>query len=219
MLWAPRRSGQRVRRGTQGTGADAAPGGRCAQAWVFKREVAGLRDENARMKGQPMRPDIKPSGMAYNAKSRADAKTTTKGKKPGRGSMRNRLSVDENRVLRPDGMPDNARFKGYEDYVVEDLEVCSWKCVAARSGIGGRGGNCRTGRRSPPTYQRSQGAQVELSEVPGPPGRPSSAPGRRIAGASRTPEPCADRLDGKLGRIFGDPNATQASSVVPSYTL
>lgn len=85
----------------------------------LKRENAALRDENARLKGKPPRPDIKPSGMAQEA-----GKARGKGKaRRGRGSKRSRLEIDEDRVVKPAHVPKGARFKGYEDYVVQDLEV------------------------------------------------------------------------------------------------
>jgi len=91
----------------------------------LKRENAALRDENARLKGKPPRPDVKPSRMAEKAGSGGKSSGKSKGhdKSRRRGSKRSRLTIDEDRHLRPDGIPDNARFKGYEDYVVQDLEV------------------------------------------------------------------------------------------------
>ena len=92
---------------------------------ALKREVAELRDENARLKGKPPRPDIKPSGMAEKAASRGQPTGKGRCKSRVRGSKRSRLTIDEDRLLKPDGIPDNARFKGYEDYVVQELEVRS----------------------------------------------------------------------------------------------
>lgn len=90
---------------------------------ALKREVADLRDENARLKGKPPRPDIKPSGMAEKATSRGKPTGKGRGKSRGRGSKRTRLTIDADCVLKPANVPGDARFKGYEDYVVQDLEV------------------------------------------------------------------------------------------------
>ena len=86
---------------------------------VLERENAALRDENARLKGKP-RPDVKPSGMAEKAESRGASKAKAKTKKPGRGSKRSRLSIDEDRHLQPADLSSGSRFKGYQDRVVQE---------------------------------------------------------------------------------------------------
>ena len=91
----------------------------------LRRQMAEMRDEIARLKGKPPRPDVKPSSTAdKTAGAGARAATgSTKRKKRGRGSKRSRLEVDAERFLEPAHVPEGARFKGYEDYVVQDLEV------------------------------------------------------------------------------------------------
>jgi hypothetical protein len=90
---------------------------------VVALQNAALRDENARLKGKPPRPDVKPSGMAEKAQSRGAGKPTAKSKKPGRGSKRSRLTIDADRHLQPAGLPTGSRFKGYQDHVVQELVI------------------------------------------------------------------------------------------------
>ena len=85
---------------------------------ALKETVAGLRDEIARLKGLNGRPPIKPSGMeGPSAATRAGRRKT---KRRGKGSKR--LIIDEDRIVAAAVAP-GSRFKGYEDYVVQDLVV------------------------------------------------------------------------------------------------
>jgi len=85
----------------------------------LNRVVAALRDEIARLKGGPPRPNIRPSGMeqATDPKPSHDA-----GTKPRRGSTRAKLTIDEERIIEV-VPPPGARFKGYASYVVQDLVI------------------------------------------------------------------------------------------------
>jgi hypothetical protein len=86
----------------------------------FKREIQDLRDENARLKGLNGKPDIKPSGMEKKAKPRSGKKGSRQ-KPRRRGSKNDKLAIDESKILKPDNLPEGSKFKGYEDYLVQDL--------------------------------------------------------------------------------------------------
>ncbi|MCP4242819.1 MAG: hypothetical protein GY772_19880, partial [bacterium] len=87
----------------------------------LKRENEALREENARLKGLKGRPKLKPSGMQQETQARAKAKSG--GKKRRRGPKNSNLVIDEDKVLEAEGVPDGSRFKGTEDYVVQDLII------------------------------------------------------------------------------------------------
>jgi Transposase IS66 family len=90
----------------------------------LKKENAGLREEIARLKGLKGRPKLKPSGME-KAVEAASAKGSGK-RKGRRGAKRSKLTVSETRIVKPDSLPEGSRFKGYEDFIVQDLVITPW---------------------------------------------------------------------------------------------
>ena len=82
----------------------------------LEKENAELRDEIARLKGLKGRPKLKPSGME-KAVEAASAKGSAK---------RSKLTVSETRIVKPDSLPEGSRFKGYEDFIVQDLVIAPW---------------------------------------------------------------------------------------------
>jgi len=86
----------------------------------LRAENSALREEIARLKGLKGRPPLKPSGMDKKAAGRRKAKAGRKQARRGRGTKR--LVIDETRVIEAPHPP-GARFKGYQDTVVQDLVV------------------------------------------------------------------------------------------------
>src|SRR3954469_8830785 len=85
---------------------------------ALERAVTVQRDEIARLKNVPRRPAIKPSGME-NATQPKPPTGRGKGRKSG-GNKTARRVIDEDRVIKA-AAPCGSRFKGYEDFVVQDL--------------------------------------------------------------------------------------------------
>src|SRR5271167_4037540 len=89
----------------------------------LRRLVAALRDEIARLKGGPGRPDVKanvkPSGMEKASEAQP---SNPSGERRLRGGIRAKLTIDEERTLEADAPP-GSRFKGYAGFLVQDLMI------------------------------------------------------------------------------------------------
>jgi hypothetical protein len=85
---------------------------------TLKQTVAEQREEIARLKGLKGRPNIKPSGMD---KGTAPGKPTKNEKRPGRGKVTPRVSVEET-VINAEIAP-GSRFRGYQSFLVQDLVI------------------------------------------------------------------------------------------------
>ena len=88
--------------------------------YALEEQMRALKDELARLKGGSGRPPIKPSGMERSSEGK-QAKGRTG--KSGRGPRNHRLEITEERIVTADGVPPGSRFKGYQDSIVQDLEI------------------------------------------------------------------------------------------------
>lgn len=87
-----------------------------AENAVLKQAVADLRAEIAALKGVTGRPAIRPSGM----EQKTEAKPAGTGKRGKQRRKTERLVIHEERIVKAD-VPAGSRFKGYEDFVIQDL--------------------------------------------------------------------------------------------------
>ena len=91
---------------------------------ALKNEIIqALKDEIARLKGEKPKPDIKPSNLEKGSGS------GNKGKKPKKrpGSKKRKknlhLKIHDTISISPKNIPEGSRFKGYDDYIVQDLVI------------------------------------------------------------------------------------------------
>jgi hypothetical protein len=94
------------------------------QLQLQKEIIQGLKDEIARLKGEKPKPKIKPSNLENKSN---DKKKNDQGKKnsqrPGSKKKRKKLKIHKTTVVPPDHIPEGSRFKGYDDYLVQDLLI------------------------------------------------------------------------------------------------
>ena len=87
-------------------------------------EIAQLKDEIAVLKKQKKRPKLRPSKMdeETDAAGDQDQKTSKRGTSSQTSKKTKDLKIHETQVVKAEGVPEGAAFKGYQDFVVQDLQ-------------------------------------------------------------------------------------------------
>jgi len=90
-------------------------------------EIAHLKDEIKVLKGEKKRPKFKPSKMDEKA-GKDDKGKSSKGKSSKRAGSNKKpknaqLTIHEDKSIPPEDIPKGSRFKGYRDFIVQDLEI------------------------------------------------------------------------------------------------
>ena len=114
-----------------------------------KSDNQQLRDEIAVLKGEKARPKFKPSKMQESTDKEdepGDGASEQEGEKIKRAGSAKRsktaqLEIHEERVIAPEFVPGDARFKGYRDFVVQGLIIKAhnirYRLETWRTGDGG----------------------------------------------------------------------------------
>ena len=89
----------------------------------LRRTLAAQREEIARLKGLKGRPDIKPPRGPSGMEKASEPKPPGSGGARRRGSKAATRLAAEDRIIAVEA-PAGWRFKGYEDFVVQDLVIC-----------------------------------------------------------------------------------------------
>ncbi len=87
------------------------------QVHQMRVEIQTLRDEVARLKGQKAKPQIGPSRLMQRDKK--------KRRKNHKGLKMVPVEIDKTVVVKAENVPEGSRFKGYEDFTVQDLVIKS----------------------------------------------------------------------------------------------
>lgn len=85
-------------------------------------QIQQLRDEIARLKNQPPKPNIKPSSLEKKKKQNSESLS---GKRPGskKRSKTVKLKIHKTKIIEPKTIPVGSKFKYYKDFVVQDIII------------------------------------------------------------------------------------------------
>jgi len=88
---------------------------------VQAEEIQKLRDEIAHLKGQKPKPNIKPSKLEKCSKQNQKKKNK---KRPGskKRSKTKNLQIHDEKTIEPPHIPVGSRFKGYQNYIIQDIK-------------------------------------------------------------------------------------------------
>lgn len=96
------------------------------QLGLQAEQIQSLKDEVAILKGEKPRPRIKPSTLNKDKNDPSgdggSGKKRNKRGKPLRKKTQE-LEIHEEIIIHPEHIPEGSVFKGYEDYVVQDIEI------------------------------------------------------------------------------------------------
>ena len=86
-----------------------------------QEDIQKLKDEIARLKNDNQKPRIKPSKL--NKNNISNKLKNNDGKRPGSAKKKKtaKLTIHKELIIEPDNIPEGSRFKGYKDFVVQDV--------------------------------------------------------------------------------------------------
>ncbi len=91
------------------------------QVSALSRTVVEQREEIARLKGLKGRPDIKPPSQPSGMEKANRPKSSSALPRRGGGPKTANRAIDEDRIIEIPELPPGSVFKGYQDYVVQEL--------------------------------------------------------------------------------------------------
>jgi hypothetical protein len=96
-----------------------------AENQALRKEVAELRDEVNRLKGEQGRPEIKPNKKKGASTDHSSEKERRRPKSWRKGSKNDQIRIDRDERLAVDKslLPADAEFKGYVESIVQDLRI------------------------------------------------------------------------------------------------
>jgi hypothetical protein len=92
----------------------------------LESENQRLKDENNRLKGEQEKPDIKANSKGFKSQHSSE-KERKMPKKHSKGSKNATIKIDREEILEypQDQLPADAKFKGYEQVIVQDISLAT----------------------------------------------------------------------------------------------
>lgn len=110
----------------------------------LKEENQLLKDEIARLKGQKPKPKIEPSRLEKRKSKSRSLDVIRPGSKKRKKTKS--LTIQETVVIPPENIPEGSRFKGYQEFVIQDIEIKSHNIRYRLERWQTREGNTLTGK-------------------------------------------------------------------------
>ncbi|VAW27190.1 Mobile element protein, partial [hydrothermal vent metagenome] len=92
----------------------------------YQRElIQALRDEVAQLKGNKAKPRIRPSNMDKDAGNGKGGNSSNDKKRSGSSKKKKtkELKIHKKKTIKADDVPAGSEFKGYKEFVVQDIEI------------------------------------------------------------------------------------------------
>jgi hypothetical protein len=94
------------------------------QITALQKTIEELKDEISRLNKTPKRPKFRPGGMEPRDRSKKKDKPNNPSDTSHSIQARdNPKKEKEEKKIRPDNLPKRSRFKGYQDFIVQDMEI------------------------------------------------------------------------------------------------
>lgn len=84
-------------------------------------QIQALKDEVAHLKGEKAKPKIQPSKLLEDEPEEASCQDSPKRPGSAKKKKTQSLEIHEEKFIQPTDIPVGSRFKGYQDFVVQDL--------------------------------------------------------------------------------------------------
>jgi hypothetical protein len=91
-----------------------------------QEEIDALKDEIRILKGEKKRPKFKPSKLDDSTNDDdfdTDEEESNNTKKKKQRRNKKQLTIHTEKVIKPDELPEGSRFKGYQDFIVQELVI------------------------------------------------------------------------------------------------